>query len=173
MKLAVAFFAFATLCGIAAACLAQWVTPVLLPQVGLLAIAAWSYRSGGSQSLLAAWAVGWSFDSLSAAVPGTHPFLFLLAWMVTRFASHQVHLRSAAAFGLYLFVLTLGLTLVASLSLGQPQLSARLIGPALLQALVNALAAGPLRWAQWALLERFGEGEPVPSTGLSSGAVLS
>jgi cell shape-determining protein MreD len=172
VTLAAAFFVSATTAGIAAACLAQWITPVLLPQVGLLAIAAWSYRRSGSMSVVAAWAVGWSFDALSVAAPGTHPFLFVLVWMATRFASHQVHLRSASAFALYLFFLTLGITLAASLMLGQPQLSPRLIVPALIQALVNALAAGPIRWLLWAILERFGEGEPSHSTGLSGGAAL-
>lgn len=172
MTITAVFVLAATLAGIVGACLAQWVSPVLLPQVGLLAIAAWTYRRGGSLSVLAAWLVGWAFDALSAATPGTYPFLFVLVWITTRFASHQVHLRSASAFATYLFFLTLGTTLLASLSLGQPQLSVHLILPALVQAIVNALAAGPFRWLLWKGLERFEEGEPIRSTGLASGAAL-
>jgi rod shape-determining protein MreD len=159
-----------TLAGVATASLGQWIAPMLLPQVGLLAIAAWSYRRGGSMSLLAACATGWAFDALSAATLGTYPFLFVVVWMATRFASHQVHLRSASAFALHAFLLTLGITLVASISLGQPQFSSRIILPAFVQALVNALAAGPLRWTLWKLLERFEQGEPIRRTSLSTGA---
>ena len=172
MKLGAAFFVAATFVGIAMACLAQWVPPLWLPHVGILSIAAWTDRRGGSASLLAAWAAGWSFDALSAAVPGTHAFLFVLVWIATRFASHQVHLRSASAFALYVFILSLGSTVVTALLLGQPKLSAGVIGPALSQALVNGAVAAPLRWALWAALEPFEEGEPIRSTGLSSGAAL-
>lgn len=172
MTIAAVFVLVATVAGTVSACLAQWVSPVLLPQVGLLAIASWTYRRGGSASVLAAWVLGWLFDALSAAAPGTHPFLFVVIWITTRFASHQVHLRSASAFASYVFVLSLGTTLVASLSLGQPELSVRLILPALVQASVNGIAAGPFRWLLWKALERFEEGEPIRSTGLSSGAAL-
>ena len=167
--IALVFVLAATVAGIATACLAQWIPTAALPQVGLLAVAAWTYRRGGSMSLGAAWLVGWGFDALSAAAPGTHPFLFAVVWATTRISAHQVHLRSASAFAFYAFLLTLGVTLVGAIALGQPRLSTGLLLPALLQALVNALAAGPLRWLLWKGLERFEEGEPIRSTGLSSG----
>ncbi len=173
MKVTAVFVALTLLAAIVGACLAQWVPSLLLPQVGLLAIAAWATRRRGSWSVLAAWLLGWGFDALSAAAPGTHSFLFVLVWITTRIASHQVHLRSASAFATYVFALTLGATLVASISLGVPRLSPHLILPALLQAIVNGAVAAPARWLLWKGLEPFEEGEPIRSTGLSSGAALS
>ncbi len=173
VRVTAVFVGVTLLAAIGAACLAQWVPPLLLPQVGLLAVAAWATRRGGSLSVAAVWLLGWGFDALSAAAPGTHSFLFVLVWITTRVASHQVHLRGAGAFATYVFVLALGATLIASISLGVPRPSLHLILPALLQATVNGAAAGPARWLLWKGLEPFEEGEPIRSTGLTSGAALS
>ena len=161
MRLAGAFFGMAILSGVGAACLAQWVPATWLPQVGLLAVAGFTFRRGGSQSVLAAWAIGWCFDALSAAPPGSHAFLFVLAWMATRFASFQVQLRSPGAFSLYVFALSLGLTLLSALTLGRPEPSVALVVPALIHAAVNALFAAPYRWCLWKVLDRFEDGEPL------------
>ncbi len=161
MRLVGAFLGVAILSGVGAACLAQWVSATWLPEVGLLAVAGFTFRRGGTQSVLAAWAIGWCFDALSAAPPGSHAFLFVLAWMATRFASFQVQLRSAGAFSLYVFALSLGVTLVSSLALGRPQPEAALVLPAIAHAAVNALFAAPYRWCLWKVLDRFEEGEPL------------
>lgn len=166
------FVGYGAALGIACAVLSQWVLAWVLPPVGLLAVAAWSSRQSGTASLAAAWLLGWIFDAMSAAPPGTHAFVLVCAWIATRFASHQVQLRSAGAFSLYATGLALASAALTALLFGRPGFAGSTVVPVVVQALLCGVFAAPARYALWKLLERIEGADALRGGVLDPGAAL-
>jgi rod shape-determining protein MreD len=152
---------------------AAWVPRGWLPDVALLVAVAAGLRMGGTTGAITASAAGWTADALSGGPAGTHAFLDLLAWLVTRFAQGRVDLSRGMLLAPFTAALAaahvLGEWALGSLALAQPDVLQVLVA----QVVVNALAVvGVQRLldAGFALLDDDEAGRPTLRLDAGSGS---
>ncbi len=164
MKSVGALFAIGVLALVVQGALARTLPPPWCPDLAWLVVVGIGLRwprfvSGIVLSVV----LGYGMDLLSGSLMGQHALLRLVTFLAAALAARQLDLSGGVPIGIFVLIMTVvyGLAMVMSLSFfvdaSWPGID--VVGSALIHALVNVLAAGPMIGLVERLIVRFSDEE--------------
>ena len=164
MKSVAALFVIGVLSLVVQGALARTIPPPWCPDLAWLVVIGiglrWPHFLSG---VVLAVALGYGMDLLSGSLMGQHALLRLVTFLAAALAARQLDLSGGVPIGIFVFVMTVvyGLAMVTSLSFfvdaSWPGFD--VIGAALIHALANVLASGPMIGIVERAMTRFSDEE--------------
>ena len=164
MKSSLAVFALGLLALFVQGALARMIPPPWCPDLAWLVVVGIGLRwPSFLPGVLLAVTLGYSMDLVSGSLMGQHALLRLVSYLAAALAARQLDLSGGLPVSIFVGAMTVfyGIATVTMLSffLGAPWFGFEILGAALIHAMVNVVAAGPMIALVERVLARFSDEE--------------